>query len=49
MKKKSKAEVSKLVDAQARGKKIVGANTDSKTPEGKDLDVRASKYVIKQG
>jgi hypothetical protein len=47
MKKKSKAEVSKLVDAQAKGKKVVTVRTDKKTPEGNDLDVRASKYFLK--
>jgi hypothetical protein len=45
MKKKSKAEVSKLVDAQAKGEKVVRARTDKKTPEGKDLDVRSSKWT----
>jgi hypothetical protein len=43
MSKKKRAEIGKLVDAQARGKKVTGARTDRTTPDGKDLDVRVSK------
>lgn len=43
-KKKKRADIGKLVDSQAKGRKVVGARTDKKTPEGKDLDVRASKW-----
>jgi hypothetical protein len=50
MSKKKRAEVGKMVDAQAKGKKVSGAPTDNKTPEGKDLDVRTSKGAyIKYG
>jgi len=47
MSKKKRAEIGKLVDAQAKGKKVTGAQTDKKTPEGKDLDVRISKTFTK--
>jgi len=47
MKKKSKAEVAKLVDAQAKGKKTRSARSDNKTPDGRELDSRKSKYFIK--
>jgi hypothetical protein len=43
MKKKSKAEVAKMVDAQAKGKKLKGARTDNKMPQGGELDTRSSK------
>jgi hypothetical protein len=43
MKKKSKAEIGKLVDAEAKGKKAKGARTDKKTPQGGELDTRISK------
>jgi hypothetical protein len=46
MKKKSKADIAKLVDAQSKGGKVRGAQTDKKTPEGAELDTRKSKYVI---
>jgi hypothetical protein len=44
MSKKKRADIGKLVDAQAKGKKVVRAKTDKKTPEGRDLDDRASKF-----
>jgi hypothetical protein len=43
MKKQSKAEIAKLVDAQSKGKKLKGARTDKKTPQGGELDTRISK------
>jgi hypothetical protein len=43
LKKKTKAEVAKLVDAQAKGKKSRSARSDNKTPDGRELDVRRSK------
>jgi hypothetical protein len=43
MKKKSKADVAKMVDAQSTGKKTKGAQTDKKTPQGRELDTRTSK------
>jgi hypothetical protein len=43
MKKKSKADVAKMVDAQSRGKNVKGARTDKKTPQGGELDTRISK------
>jgi hypothetical protein len=43
MKKQSKAEVAKLVDAQSKGKTVKGAQTDKKTPQGGELDTRISK------
>ena len=46
MKKKSKADVAKMVDAQSKGRKVRGAQTDKKTPEGGELDTRKSKYMI---
>jgi hypothetical protein len=50
MSKKKRAEIAKLVDAQAKGKKVSGSKTDKKTPEGRDLDVRTSKaHTIKFG
>jgi hypothetical protein len=45
MKKKSKAEVAKMVDAQAKGKKSRSARTDDKTPDGRELDTRRSKAI----
>lgn len=47
MKKKSKAEVAKMVDAQSRGSKVKGAQTDKKTPQGGELDTRISKAKSK--
>jgi hypothetical protein len=47
MKKKSKAEVAKMVDAASKGKKVKGAQTDKRTPQGGELDVRVSKIVAK--
>jgi hypothetical protein len=47
MSKKKRADIGKLVDAQAKGKKVIGASTDKKTPEGKDLDGRVSKTMWK--
>jgi hypothetical protein len=47
--KKTKRDVAKMVDTQAKGKKVRGAATDAKTPDGRDLDVRASKVWIKLG
>jgi hypothetical protein len=44
MSKKKRAEIAKLVDKQAKGKKVSGSKTDKKTPQGRDLDVRTSKY-----
>ena len=44
MSKKKRAEIGKLVDAQAKGKKVSGSKTDKKTPEGRDLDARISKW-----
>jgi hypothetical protein len=43
-KKKSKADVAKLVDAQSKGGKVKGAQTDKKTPEGAELDTRLSQW-----
>ena len=43
MSKKKRADIGKLVDAQAKGKKVTGSKTDTKTAESRDLDVRASK------
>jgi hypothetical protein len=43
MSKKKRADIGKLVDAQAKGKKVTDAKTDKKTTESGDLDVRASK------
>jgi hypothetical protein len=43
MSKKKRLAIGKLVDAQAKGKKITGSKTDKKTPEDSDLDVRTSK------
>jgi len=40
---KKKSDVSKMVDAQAKGKKVKGVATDAKSPSGRDLDVRISK------
>jgi hypothetical protein len=48
MKKKSKAEVGKMVDAQSKGKKVRGAQTDKKTPEGAELDTRKSKFSFQK-
>ena len=48
-KKKQSSDIGKLVDAQAKGKKV-RVKTDKKTPAGRDLDVRASKasdYYLK--
>jgi hypothetical protein len=45
MSKKKRADIGKLVDAQAKGKKVTGSKTDKKTPEGRDLDVRTSKWI----
>jgi len=47
MKKKSKAEVAKLVDAEAKGKKSP-APTDRKTPDGRELDTRRSKISFQK-
>jgi hypothetical protein len=46
MSKKKRADIGKLVDAQAKGKKVTGSKIDKKTPEGRDLDVRTSKQVV---
>ena len=46
-KKKSKAEVAKMVDAQSKGRKVngaKGAQTDNKTPEGAELDTRLCQW-----
>jgi hypothetical protein len=43
MSKKKRADIGKLVDAQAKGKKVTGSKIDKKTPEAGDLDVRTSK------
>jgi hypothetical protein len=43
MKKKSKGDVAKMVDAQSKGRKVKGAQTDKKTPQGGELDTRISK------
>jgi hypothetical protein len=43
MSKKKRADIGKLVDAQAKGKKVTGSKTDTKGAESRDLDVRASK------
>ena len=40
---KKKADIGKLVDAQAKGKKVSSVRADKKTPEGKELDIRTSK------
>ena len=47
MKKKSKAEVGKLVDAQSKGRKVKGAQTDKKTQQDGQLDTRISKTGFK--
>ena len=44
MSKKKRADIGKLVDAQAKGKKV-RAKTDKKTSAGRDLDVRTSKQL----
>jgi hypothetical protein len=49
MKKKSKADVAKMVDAQSKGRKVKGAQTDKKTPQGGELDTRISKATVKAG
>ena len=46
MSKKKKADIGKLVDAQAKGKKVRGATTDQPTAEGRSLDVRTSKATM---
>jgi hypothetical protein len=46
MSKKKRANIGKLVDAQAKGKKVTGSKTDKKTLEDKELDVRTSKGAI---
>jgi hypothetical protein len=48
MKKKSKADVAKMVDAQSKGRKVKGAQTDKRTPQGGELDVRVSKVVTEK-
>jgi hypothetical protein len=45
MSKKKRADIGKLVDAQAKGKKVTGSKTDKETPEGGALDVRTSKWI----
>jgi hypothetical protein len=47
--KKSKADVAKMVDAQAKGKKLKGARTDKKMPQGGELDTRITKQASKFG
>jgi hypothetical protein len=49
MSKKKRAEIGEHVDAQAKGKKVTGSKIDKNTPEGRDLDVRASKANVDQG
>ena len=44
---KSKKNVSKLVDAQAKGKSPKGARTDNSSPNGGKLDTRISKFAKK--
>ena len=41
-KKKSKADIEKMVDAQARGKALAGARNKKSAPKG-ELDARVSK------
>ena len=48
MSKKKAADIGKLVDAQAKGRKIVGVPADKKTTEGKALDRRTSKAAQKK-
>jgi hypothetical protein len=43
MKKKSKADVAKMVDAQSKGRKVKGVQSDKKTPPRGELDTRSSK------
>jgi hypothetical protein len=43
MSKKKKADIGKLVDAQAKGKKVSAVRADKKAAEGKELDIRTSK------
>jgi hypothetical protein len=43
MKKKSKADVGKMVDAQSKGRKVKGAQADKRTPPRGELDTRTSK------
>jgi hypothetical protein len=45
MSKKKRADIGKLVDAQAKGKKVAGSKTDKATPNGGALDVRTSKWI----
>jgi hypothetical protein len=45
MSKKKRADIGKLVDAQAKGKKVAGSKTDKATPNGGPLDVRTSKWI----
>lgn len=45
---KSKANLGKMVDAQAKGKTVKGARADKKKSGGSELDSRASKaFIIK--
>ena len=44
-KKKSKADVEKLVDAQARGKAAKGTGSEKSRSRGRELDTRISKAV----
>lgn len=48
MAKKKAADIGKLVDAQAKGKKVAGEKTERKTPEDSDLDVRVSKVRVQR-
>jgi hypothetical protein len=43
MSKKKAADIGKLVDAQAKGRKVVSVKTDSKAVGGEALDTRTSK------
>lgn len=44
---KSKKNVGKMVDAQAKGAKPKGAKTDDRSPGGGKLDARISKNYTK--
>jgi hypothetical protein len=47
MKKKSKADVAKMVDAQSKGRKVTGVPTDKKKLVGGELDTRNTKDFTK--
>jgi len=42
---KKKKDLAKMVDAQAKGKKVKGVASDGKDPAGRELDARISKIA----